>query len=268
MKWKGSAVVCAILYVFVYLVIAVTPALSLDQSELRPTSPPRIPVTDYGDRPHRIMDLMYLHYSFEGFSMDGGGLGFNYVSNVEQVGYNIGGGLLYMSGGDDTNTFDIDVWNLPLNANLGFRVLGEQDTHNMILFGGFHYTYTWIYITFDKYDIYVYGPAYGPLFGAKAQLKLSSYVSFIPYYVFQHTTFDYTVEVDGKTMDVPMDAVTSHLLGFDIQFGPFSVGALLDMLNNTDNDKITIMITYDFDYAASPRAENTPDDSGEDSARR
>ena len=264
MNWKRSVLQYAMLC-FTMVMLTAVPSFSLDQSELRPTSPPRVPVADYGLHSHRIIDAMYLHYSFEDFTMDGVGIGYNYVNNLDKVGYNLGAGFFYLYGTDDDDTFDINVWNLPLNANLGFRIFGTPETNNLIIFGGIHYTYTWLEVVFDKYDIYVWGPAYGPLFGAKAKIRLNSTVSVVPYYIYQRTSFDYTVEVDGVEYDVDIKPVSSNLLGFDIQFGAFSVGALLDMLNNTDNDKITIIFSYDFDYMPAeqqPAAQETAERRG------
>ncbi|HOP63359.1 MAG TPA: hypothetical protein PK358_13955 [Spirochaetota bacterium] len=235
---------------FLLLIFISTNSFAQDTSEFRPTQPPRIPVTDYDTGSHRIMDFLYMHYSFEEFDLDGGGLGYNYVDSFDQAGYNLGIGFLYMQGSSSSLPEDLDiyVWNLPLNANLGFRIAGSPDSNSLMIFGGLQWMYMWLDASYGEIDVYVYGPAYGPVAGFKGEIKVTPSVSFIPYYIFQHTMFDLTVEVEGYEQDVDIDPVTSHLLGFDIQFGEFSVGALLDMLNNTDNDKITIFFSYDFDY--------------------
>ncbi|MBP9044511.1 MAG: hypothetical protein KBG49_13585, partial [Spirochaetes bacterium] len=58
-------------------------------------------------------------------------------------------------------------------------------------------------------------------------------------------------------VNADVDPVTSHLFGFDIKFSGFSIGALLDALNNTDNNKITIIASYDFDYADNSEREKS-----------
>lgn len=230
-----------------FFILLLIPDLSfaLDTEALTPTQPPRIPVTDYDRGTHIITDVMYLHYSFDEFDLDGGGLGFNYVDNFEMIAYNFGGGVTYLQGSGKDIDLDIYSPSIPLNANIGFRLLGNPDSSSLMVFGGVHFMYMWLIAVYGEYDAYVYGPAYGPLAGAKAEIKMSPSVSIIPYYVFHHVIFDMTVEVEGEEQDVDIDPVTSHLLGFDIKVGEFSIGALLDTLNNTDNNKITILFSYD-----------------------
>lgn len=220
-------------------------SFALDTEALTPTQPPRIPVTNYDTGTHIITDVMYLHYSFNEFTLDGGGLGFNYVDNVEMLAYNFGGGVTYLQGTGKDIDMDIYSPTIPLNANIGLRLAGNPDTSSLMVFGGVHFMYMWLIMVYDEYDAYAYGPAYGPLAGVKAEIKMTPSVSIIPYYVFHHTIFDITVEVEGEDQDVDIDPVTSHLLGFDIKFGEFSIGALFDTLNNTDNNKITILFSYD-----------------------
>jgi hypothetical protein len=238
--------------------VSLSPAFAeIDSSKVTPSSPPRVPVTDYDTGSHRIVDLMYIHYDIDVATIDGGSIGFNYVNSYNELAYNLGAGFFYLQG--SASDIDLDVYApaLPLNANVGVRLFGRPDTNNLMVFGGLHWTYTWIVITYETHDIYAYGPAYGPLFGAKAELKLSPSVSIIPYYIFQHVIFDVDIEYDGQPVNADVDPVTSHLFGFDIKFSGFSVGALLDTLNNTDNKKITIIASYDFDYSDSSEREKT-----------
>lgn len=253
----------ALLTVFIFIILnSMTYLYSQDMSQFRPTQPPRIPVTDYDTGPHRIMDIMYLHYKFEEFTLDGGGLGFNYVDLWDKVGYNLGIGVTYMQGSSSSLPEDLNVYvtTLPLNGNIGYRLLGNADSSNLMIFGGLSWMYMWFVATYGDYDVYLYGPAYGPVAGLKGEIKLTPSVSIIPYYIFQHTIFDVTVEVDGIAQDVDIDPVTSHLFGFDVKFAEFSVGALLDMLNNTDNDRISIFFTYDFDYKSGSEDLNRGDE--------
>lgn len=238
----------------------------LDESALSPTQPPRIPVTDYDTGPHRILDLMYMHYSFEEFDLDGGGIGFNYVNSHEKMAYNLGIGAMYAQGSSSSLPEDLDVYlgSIPLNGNIGVRLLGTPETSNLMVFGGIHWMYMWFVAVYGEYDLYIYGPVYGPLAGAKAEIKVTPSVSIIPYYVFQHSIFDITFEFEGIERDVDIDPVTSHLIGFDIKVEGFSVGAMLDMLNNTDNDRITILFTYDFDYQSGNEDLNRGDAQPED----
>lgn len=250
---KNSGVIVTVFILIASCVISFKPLYSADYSEsLRPTQPPRIPVTDYDTGPHRIMDFMYLHYDFDVFVLDGGGLGFNYVNSHEKIAYNLGIGFFYMQGGSTGIDPLINVYspNLPLNANIGYRLLGDPSTNSLMIFGGLQWMYTWLIVDIDDIGVYAYGPTYGPIAGAKAELKVTPSVSIIPYYIFQHTIFDITVEVEGVAQDVAIDPVTAHLFGFDIKVSGFSVGALLDVINNTDNSKITILFSYDFDYSS------------------
>ncbi len=243
--------------VFAGAVLAVFLPLSavvgLDNKSLTPTSPPKVPISDFGDGGHRVIDLMYMHYEFEDFSMNGGSVGFNYINNIDAVGYNLAIGTFYLNG--ENADVDANAWALPLNANLALRIAGSRDSSNLAVFGGIHYTYSWIYVTVGSTDVYVYGPSYGPLFGVKAKLKFSESVSVIPFYIFQRFNFDYTVEVNGYSQSVDVDPVNAHLLGFDVEIGPVSIGALFDMMNNSDTDKFTIMFSYDFDYNSSAPSE-------------
>jgi len=228
----------------------------LNTDNMTPTAPPRVPVTDYDTGPHRVMDLMYLHYDLDVATVDGGSLGFNYINSYNNMAYNLGAGVVYMQGAASDIDLDVYAPAIPLNANIGIRLAGRPDTSSLMIFGGLHWTYTWVIVTYGTHDVYAYGPAYGPLLGAKAEIKLTPSVSIIPYYVFQHIIFDIEVEVDGYPVDADVDPVTSHLLGFDIKISGFSVGALLDTLNNTDNKKITIIASYDFDYTDSSSGTN------------
>jgi hypothetical protein len=47
-------------------------------------------------------------------------------------------------------------------------------------------------------------------------------------------------------MDIDPAAV--HLIGFDIEIGAFSIGALLDMFSNANRDMIIVSFTYNLDY--------------------
>jgi hypothetical protein len=255
MKFVDKTVYLVI--IFITALVISGPVFPASYDSVTPTQPPRIPVTDYGGGSHGIVDFLFLRYSFEIVDLLGLGFGYNYVDTFENTdtAYNIGAGFLYLTGSATLGTTNIDVynWNLPLNANLGFRVLGTKDSNNLMLFGGIHWTYTWLLVDIDYgvHDAYLYGSAYGPLFGAKGQIVVNSDVTIIPFYVFHHAIFDYSLEYDGIPVDVEIDPVTSHFFGFDIKFGSVSLGALFDMINNTDNDKITIMITYDLDYTSS-----------------
>ncbi|GEM_PF-634084 len=234
-----------ILFLSFTIVLHVNQSFALDMEALTPTQPPKLPVTNFDTGTHIVTDFMFLHYSFDEFDLNGGGLGFNYVDNYEKMAYNFGAGITYLQGSASDIDLDIYCPSIPLNANIGFRIAGNPDTSNLMVFGGIHWMYMWLIATYGEYDAYVYGPVYGPLAGAKAEIKMTPSVSIIPYYVFHHAIFDITVEVEGIERDVDIDPVTSHLLGFDIKFGEFSIGALIDTLNNTDNNKITILFSYD-----------------------
>jgi len=255
--------------VILFLIISLK-VYSQDAGEFRPTQPPRIPVTDYDSGSHRIFDFLYMHYSFEDFTLDGFGLGHNYVDMYEQAAYNIGVGFLYMEGSSNSLPEDLDVYvaTLPINGNIGYRIHGTRETNNIMIFGGIHWMYMWFEAIYGDYDIYAYGPAFGPMGGLKAEFKVTPAVSIIPYYVFHHTIFDITVEFEGNKQNVDIDPVTSNLIGFDIKIGAFSIGALLDAFNNTDNDKITILFSYDLDYRSGDEDLNRGNLPTEDKKQR
>lgn len=246
---------------FFSVIIFITPSYTQDSDSFQPTQPPRIPVADYDIGPHRIVDFMYLNYSFEEFTLEGFGAGFNYVSTYNDMAYNLGIGIIKMKGSSTDLDPELRVHdtNLPLNANIGLRISGNSETNNVMIFGGLHWMYSWIDVTWGDVEASAYGPAFGPLFGIKGELKLNPSLSFIPYYVFHHSIFDIDVEVEGTTQSADIDPVTSHLIGFDIKIGGISVGALLDTINNTDNDKLTILCTYDLDYNTGNEEQNMAD---------
>lgn len=267
---KKSYLLFITLGIIIFSTISSSNVYSQDTEEFRPTQPPRIPVTDYDIGPHNIFDVLYLHYSFEDFTLDGFGLGYNHVDMYDKAAYNLGAGFLYMEGSSTSLPEELEVYvaTLPLNGNIGYRIHGTANTNNIMIFGGIHWMYMWMEVFYGDYDVYAYGPAFGPMGGLKAEFKITPTVSIIPYYVFQHTIFDITVEVEGYEQDVSIDPVTSNLLGFDIKIGAFSVGALLDALNNTDNDKITLFFTYDLDYRSGDEDLNRGDIQQEDEKQK
>ncbi|HOK03441.1 MAG TPA: hypothetical protein PLD85_13285, partial [Spirochaetota bacterium] len=107
-------------------------------SKVTPSSPPRVPVTDYDTGSHRIVDLMYIHYDIDVATIDGGSIGFNYVNSYNELAYNLGAGFFYLQG--SASDIDLDVYApaLPLNANVGVRLFGRPDTNNLMVFGGLH----------------------------------------------------------------------------------------------------------------------------------
>jgi len=221
---------------------------AFSEDNLRPTPPPRLPVTDYDTGVHRVVDVMYLSYEYDDFTLDGFGLGFNYVNNYDDLAYNLGVGYIYLYGGP--SSIWIDNHNLMFNGNLGYRLHGNSNTNNLMIFGGIHFMYIWVDVDILTTDnsIYAYGPAYGPLIGLKGEIKATPAVSIIPYLIIHHTMFDLTVEYNGNAYSPSIDPVTSVIMGFDVKFRQYSIGALLDMINNNEGSKILIMFSYDFDY--------------------
>ncbi len=84
---------------------------------------------------------------------------------------------------------------------------------------------------------------------------MSPGVAFIPYYVFKYENYDAEVNVNGTVYDADIDSAGIHIFGFDIEIGAISIGAMLDMISNSDRDMIVISFTYNLDYDEGARAE-------------
>ena len=229
--------------------------------DLTPTPPPKVPAADFSVEGANYLDVMYLRYSGDMFTMWGFGLGYNYVGAFDKTGFNIGVGVQYLTGEDDDGYFDMEFVAVPINANLAFRVAGTADSSNLILFGGIHYNYSYTNIqvnagTYAGTELEVHLRVYGPLAGAKANIKLGPTLNFVPYYALKRDIIDSEVYVDGESFDISIPSSTSHLFGFDIEIGAISVGTMLDMINSSNNDMIIIYLTWNLDYKESSQAES------------
>jgi hypothetical protein len=221
--------------------------------DMTPTPPPKVPAADFSEDGANYLDVMYMRYSGEDFELNGFGLGYNYVGAFGNTGFNIGFGFQYLTGENDDKTFDITMFAIPINANLAFRIAGTADSSNLIIFGGIHYNYSHTNVDIEPdNNVEINMWVYGPLVGAKANLRLSPMVNFIPYYALKRDIIDADVYYNGELISgVDIPDVTSHLFGFDIEIGAISVGTMLNMLNNADSDMITIYLTINLDYKES-----------------
>jgi hypothetical protein len=149
--------------------------------DITPTPPPKVPAADFSEDGANYLDVMYLRYNGEDFQLNGFGFGYNYVGAFDRVGFNIGFGFQYLTGENDDKTFDINMFAIPINANLAFRIAGTAASSNLILFGGIHgnYSHTEVDVEPDI-EVGINMWVYGPLVGAKANLRLSPMVNFIP----------------------------------------------------------------------------------------
>jgi hypothetical protein len=245
---------CALITVFSMNTYAQAP----EGEDLTPTPPPKVPAADFSVDGANYLDVMYLRYSGDMFTMNGFGLGYNYVGAFDKIGFNIGFGVQYLTGEDDDGYFDMEFVAVPINANLAFRVAGTANSNNLILFGGIHYNYSYTNIqvdagVFDAYDheLEIHLWVYGPLLGAKANIRLGPSLNFVPYYALKRDIIDSDVYVDGESFDISIPSATSHLFGFDIEIGAISIGTMLNMLNNTNNDMIVIYLTWNLDFKES-----------------
>lgn len=236
--------------------------------DLTPTPPPKVPAADFSVDGANYLDVMYLRYSGDMFTMTGFGLGYNYVGAFDNTGFNVGFGVQYLTGEDDDGYFDMEFVAVPINANLAFRVAGTADSNNLILFGGIHYNYSYTNIQVDAgvidaddHELEIHLRVYGPLLGAKANIKLGPTLNFIPYYALKRDIIDSDVYVDGESFDISIPSVTSHLFGFDIEIGAISVGTMLDMLNSSNNDMIIIYLTWNLDYKESTEKKSDEESS-------
>lgn len=247
----------ALITVFAVNIYAQVP----EGEDLTPTPPPKVPAADFSVEGANYLDVMYLRYSGDMFTMTGFGLGYNYVGAFDRTGFNVGVGVQYLTGEDDDGYFDMEFVAVPINANLAFRVAGTADSSNLILFGGIHYNYSYTNIqvnagTYAGTELEVHLRVYGPLAGAKANIKLGPTLNFVPYYALKRDIIDSEVYVDGESFDISIPSSTSHLFGFDIEIGAISVGTMLDMINSSNNDMIIIYLTWNLDYKESSQAES------------
>jgi len=262
---RKIALLCVIL---LFIGAGAVSTYAQDFDDFSPTPPPKVPAADFTADGAKYLDIMYLNYSGEGFDLTGYGLGFNYVGAFERTGFNVGVGFQYLTGEDDDGYIDMYFISIPLNANLAFRVAGEANTSNLILFAGLHYNYSYTEITADpglidayEHDVELHLWVYGPLLGAKATIPLGRTVKFIPYYALKRDIIDAEVYVDGEEISgVDVPSATSHLFGFDIELGAISIGTMLDYFNSADNDMFLIYVTWNLDYGESQAPASEPEE--------
>lgn len=246
--------VCVVVVLAVILgAVLLVGAFAADSDKYKPTPPPKIPAADFESGGRKYLDFTILYADMDVVTLRAGGVGFNYVGMIgDQVGWNVGAGLFYLTGEDDDKTMDITGGIIPLTANIAYRPYNVPGGNSLILFAGLHYSWTGIYVDIEpSTEVDVSLTTYGPMFGAKARIMITPTVAFIPYYVFKYDNYDAEINVDGTVSNLDIDPAAVHIIGFDIEIGAISVGAMLDMLNNANRDMIMISFTYNLDYEES-----------------
>ncbi len=247
---KGSRWACFV-FAMAFLICAVAAggAYADDSDKYKPTPPPKIPAADFESEGKKYLDFTILYADMDVVTISGGGVGFNYVGMAKELGWNVGAGFFYLTGEDDDNTMNITGLIIPLTANIAFRPYNVPGGNSFIIFGGLHYSWTGVYVDVEpSTEVDVSIATYGPMLGAKARLVISPGVALIPYYVFRYENYDAEINVDGSVSNMDIDPAAVHLIGFDIEIGAFSIGALLDMFSNANRDMIIVSFTYNLDY--------------------
>lgn len=247
---RGARSVFVVLVFALFFCTVVSGGLyAADSDKYKPTPPPKIPAADFDSEGKKYLDFTILYADMDVVTISGGGVGFNYVGMVRELGWNVGVGLFYLTGEDDDKTMDITGLIVPLTANFAFRAYNVPGGNSLIFFGGIHYSWTGIYVDVEpSTEVDVSLTTYGPMFGAKARIVLKPGLALIPYYVFRYENYDAEINIDGTVSNLDIDPAAVHLVGFDIEIGAFSVGAMLDMFSNANRDMIIISFTYNLDY--------------------
>jgi hypothetical protein len=245
------------IFTFALITVFAMNTYAQDAEDFSPTPPPKVPAADFSEDGANYLDVMYLKYEGEGFELTGFGLGYNYVGAFDRTGFNVGFGFQYLTGENDDNTFDINMFAIPINANLAFRIAGTADSSNLVIFGGIHFNYSHTTVDIEPdNDIEIDMRVYGPLGGAKASLAISPMFKFIPYYALKRDIIEADAYYNGESINISIPSATSHLFGFDIEIGAISVGTMLDMLNSSNNDMIIIYFSWNLDYKESSATES------------
>ncbi len=233
--------------------------LAASDDKFKPTPPPQVPAADFNSVGRKYLDFTFLYADIDVVTLMGFGAGLNYVSMYKNLGWNVSGGAFYLTGDDEDGTMDITGVMVPLTANVAFRPYERPNGNCLIFFGGLHYSWTGVYVDMSSgMEIDVSLRTYGPMFGAKAKFMMKPGLAFIPYWVFKYESYDGEVNVDGTVSDLDIDSAAVHLIGFDIEIGAISVGAMLDMISNSDRDMIIISFTYNLDYGEGAAAQPEP----------
>jgi len=246
---KSNVRFASLLAALLAFALCSVPAYSASEDKYKPTPPPKVPAADFESEGKKYLDFTFIYADLGVGTLKGAGIGFNYVSMVKELGWNFGAGLFYLTGEDDDNTVEITGGIVPLSANIAFRPYNVPGGNSLIFFMGIHYSWTGLFADVepdDEFDITL--RTYGPMFGAKARLMLRPGLAFIPYWVFKYENYDGEVNVNGTVYDLDIDSAAIHLIGFDIEIGAISIGAMLDMISNSDRDMIIISFTYNLDY--------------------
>lgn len=234
-------------------------AYSATTDKFKPTPPPAIPAADFSSEGRVYLDFTGLYADIEDVTIKGIGAGINYVSMVKELGWNVSGSVFYLTGENDDNTAEVYGVMVPLTANIAFRPFSSPGGNSLIFFAGLHYSWTGVWVDIESgttlTEIDVYLTTIGPMFGAKARLMLRPGVAFIPYYVFKYENYDAEVVVDGVSQNVDIDSEGIQIVGFDIEIGAISIGAMLDAITNSDRRMYFITFTYNLDYGEGAPAQ-------------
>lgn len=222
--------------IFFFILIIFPLSFIVGQSDdLRPSAPPRIPIIDYAEEDStQVLDFQYLSYDGgDDYSFTGYGGGYNYVSSFgenKEYGFNFGIGLLYLSG------TDIEGGTAPISFNAAKKVINDET----IIFGGLNYSFTYVYIDIgDGIDVSI--NQWGPQFGIKSSFDMSPDVKIIPYGLIRYDFFYIDIYV-GDNYTYVEDDIASPVFGFDIEFKTFSIGSMLDVMN--DDSLFTVNVSF------------------------
>ena len=233
----------------------------------KPTPPPAIPAADFESNGRWYLDFTGLYADIDtgddSIVFKGIGVGVNYVGMVKELGWNVSLSCLYLTGENDDGSGDGTGVMTPATANIAFRPINNPSGNSLILFAGLHYSFTGIWIDIGSgssmTEIDVYLRTYGPMFGAKARLMLKPGVAFIPYYVFRYESYDADVNYNGTWSTPSIDSEAVQIIGFDIEIGAISIGAMIDSIANADRKVYFITFTYNLSYdgGSSPQKADT-----------
>jgi|GEM_PF-3992247 len=210
-----------------------------------PGLPVRLPISDNHGNPLSELRLDYLHYDHEYFRLNGMSIAYNYISPLGERSdwvFNLGFGVNYLKG--ESLSIETNGFTLPGNVNIGYNLLKNKNIPALTVFGGFHTSYTYLFIESDE-GVEFNIPQWGPLCGILATVRISESVAFIPYYVFKNNRARIDTYIEDSSWS--RNSVNfSHLTGFDLLISEFSLGAALDFTDGLEGKLIIITIAQKF----------------------
>jgi len=252
--------------------------------KLTPTAAPEVPAMDFTTEFNQLKVGAGISYLKIDDAFEDGPLyivtpGANFAFTkalTDKAGFSFGLGLYKQIIEDDSSDYDMDgsAMFFPFSASIAYRIAGDIQSNNTMIFAGVNYSYISMDLnsgTGDPFSTDVYvdsdmtitGAAYGMMFGVKTKFILSESFAVLPFAAIQYTgsSMDYDIDTTTEYIDgsgnttettssdsgsVDADPVRSLILGFDLLFGNFSIGTMLDALSSADGNKITVSASYTF----------------------